>query len=273
MPDLPVAFSSNCSILSSMILPSDSDPPDRNEGKDDPPWWKSPDLSNSDGEDDNDETADHDDFDESDADDPDDPQFPPPDLASMAGPGWRKELYKDLIDSLIQLDAIEDPDADFTPPEPPDLYTFYGELAALRNELQRQGQQSNESLSLLTKNLIPATNKGKPARSSVAGPKTDGAADTLSAAPWPVGTCLSLLSLWDLLPRPAASEAVFHSLFDTAGLTRIFTADQPFDPATMTLAGCEKSPGKAPHLVLREITAGFFRDGSLLRPAVVVVTS
>jgi hypothetical protein len=268
----PLLFHQTAQV-SIMILPSDADPPpDRNEGKDDAdtPWWESPDLSSPDDDDEDDENSNDGDSDVSYLGDPDDPGSLPPELASMAGPGWRKELYKDLLDSLIQLQAIEDPDDDFTPPEPPDLYTFYGELAALRNELRKQGRKSEESLGELSKVLLP-TSSGKLAKSSSAqlGPVS------ISPVAWPLEACLSLLSVWDLLPHAtssAAFEAAFQPLLKAAGLTRIPTLDQPFDPATMTLAGCEKTSGKAAR-VLREVTAGFLREGTLLRPAGVIVSS
>lgn len=242
-----------------MILPSDADfPPDRNEGKDADasPWWESPDLSTPD----NDDEEPEDDSDLSYLGDPDDPENLATELASVAGPGWRKALYRELVDSLIQLEAIEDPDDDFDPPEAPDLYTFYGELAALRNELRLQ---SSANLNQPSKTPAPA--------SSSAHPKGAGVPDP--AVAWPVGNCLALLSLWDLLPHSAERETTFLPLLGAAGLTRISTADQPFDPSTMTIAGYEKSPGHAPHLILREITAGFLRQGTLLRPAAVIVTS
>ena len=235
-----------------MILPSDSDPPpDRNEWKDSndpPPWWESPDAES-------DEEATAEDDDVSYIGNYEDPDFLPPELATRAGPGWRKQLYKELMDSLIGLQAIEDPEDEFAPPEPPDLYTFYGELAALRNEFRRQGEQSNNNLSQLTKTLNPL-----------------GA----QAPPWPVDTCLSILSVWDLISHANSTSAfktAFQPLLKSAGLSRIPTENQPFDPATMTLLGAEQSIGKAPQLVLREITAGFLRAGSLLRPAGVIVSS
>lgn len=255
-----------------MILPSDSDlPPDRNDG-DEPSeepddainWWE----------------AEHDDEsdpdlaglpDELDAvpDDLDDPNAPQ--LQSVAGPGWRNDLYKDLIESLRDLEAIEDPDDEFSPPEPPDLYTFFGELAALRQEFRHDGQRTQESLTKLAK-FIPG------APGSPAPPRRSGKSGTGPVGEtWPLETCLALLSTWDLLPQAtaaAAFESSLQPLLQAAGLTRIPTAGKPFDPATMTLAGKEPAPKKTPAgAVLREISAGFLRAGVLLRPASVIVSA
>ena len=262
-----------------MILPSDSDlPPERDDSTPgDPPesgtpWWDDPDLTgdhDDDDDDDNGEAPSGDD-DISYMGDPDDGDELPPALASVAGPGWRKDLYKDLLDSLRELEAIEDPDDEFAPPEPPDLFTFFGELAALRNELRHQGKQTHETLNQMEKALAPVL-RAKPGKTTATATSGEepGAATT-----WPVASCLALISAWDLLPEAtsaAAYEASFAPLFLAAGLTRISTSGLPFDPALMTLAGTEKGPAKTAHKVLRETSAGFLRDGSLLRPAGVII--
>ena len=254
-----------------MILPSDSDlPPDRNGG-DDPSeepddatnWWEEGDDDPNAGPE-----GSMDDFD-SIPDDLDDPNAPQ--LQSVAGPGWRNDLYKDLIESLRDLEAIEDPDDEFAPPEPPDLYTFFGELAALRHEFRHDGLRTQQALAKLAQ-ALPAPS-GSIRRKGKRGPEETAAAPE----PWPLETCLALVSAWDLLPHassPAAFEASFLPLFHAAGLTRILTFGKPFDPATMTMAGQEPAPKKsAAGTVLRETTAGFLRAGLLLRPAAVVISS
>jgi len=254
-----------------MILPSDSDlPPERNDDSnpdlpdDVTAWWEDPALTDGDDEtDDGAESAGDEDV--SFLGDPEDDEDLPPALASVAGPGWRKDLYKDLLDSLRELEAIEDPDDEFAPPEPPDLFTFFGELAALRTELRHQGQRTNDNLNQLDKAIAPLV-RAKPGKAPAPGPET----------PWPVPTCLALVSAWDLLPHATSStafEATLAPLLKAAGLTRIPTVGLPFDAAVMTLAGTEKAGKKAANLVLREVSAGFLRDGALLRPASVITSA
>lgn len=223
-------------------------------------------------------------------------ELPPP-LQSVAGPGWRTDLYKDLVESLHDLAAIEDPDDEFSPPEPPDLYTFFGELAALRHELRHQGKRTADGLGQLDKTLAPLLAAGLPA-------KAQSAAAAVEA--WPLETSLALVSAWDLLPHAASGRAfaaTLEPLLKAAGLTRIETAGRIFDPALMTIAGVEpadsaaaagppaktpagasrsrkkSAPASAPEatpaarLVVRETTAGFLRSGVLLRPAAVIVTA
>jgi hypothetical protein len=253
-----------------MILPSDSDlPPDRNDG-DEPSeepddainWWEAGD----DDEQDPDLAGLPDELDDV-PDELDDPNAPQ--LQSVAGPGWRNDLYKDLIESLRDLEAIEDPDDEFSPPEPPDLYTFFGELAAIRQEFRHDGQRTHETLTKLATFLPSAPGSGAPVRRS--------GKSGSSPEAWPLETCLALVSTWDLLPQATAAgafESSLNPLLQAAGLTRVPTVGQPFDPATMTLAGTEPGPKKSPSgKVLREISAGFLRAGVLLRPASVIVSA
>jgi len=258
-----------------MILPSDSDlPPDRNEGQspNDPgeiPWWEDPGLSDEDGTGGKESTKDEEE--DSPFDDEDDDGELPPQLASIAGPGWRKELVMEILESLRDLEAIEDPDDEFAPPEPPDLYTFFGELAALRTELRHQGQRSNDSLNQLDKTLAPLLkNAAKPGKR--------GETASVAGGPyaWSAEARLALISLWDLLPQAtaaAAYEASFAPLLTAAGMVRVTTAAQPFDPATMTRTGTVPATKKHPagHVV-SETSTGFLYGGNLLRPAGVVVS-
>ena len=116
-------------------------------------------------------------------------------------------------------------------------------------------------------NLAPLL-RAKPGKTTAPSGQEPGA-----GTPWSVASCLALISAWDLLPEAtsaAAYEATFVPLFLAAGLSRIPTVGLPFDPALMTLAGTEKGPAKSAHKVLRETSAGFLRDGTLLRPAGVI---
>jgi hypothetical protein len=299
-----------------MILPSDGDPPHRrrDDDKDDKvpsqepdneAWWEAEDASADDGEDcpddadgGEDEDGDDDDDDFEDAlDDPHGvagiPPYAPEDkiiLKSTAGPGWREELVRELVDSISDLREIEDPDDEYDPPEPPDLYTFFGELAALRNEMRRNGRRAGDAAARtseafdnvqgLLKNLAPSPAAGKEKAGIKGG----------TSAPWPVDTCLALVALHDLLAKAltgsAAADASLGILLNAAGISRIAAAaGQAFDAATMTIAevepaapasasaGAGESGTGSPQTVIRETEAGFLRAGQLLRPARVVVGS
>jgi hypothetical protein len=50
---------------------------------------------------------------------------------------WREQLREELIGAIEDLKNFPDPDTDFDPPDPPDLYSFYSELLAMRKELRK----------------------------------------------------------------------------------------------------------------------------------------
>lgn len=243
-----------------MILPSDSDPPpgpgpggkSGAAGKS-PLWWQSQEKGES-------SPSAPQKMDQTDSGEED-----PVELQSVAPPGWREALYKDLLDSLRDIREIEDPDDEFSPPEPPDLYTFFGELAALRHDLQKRGLQTGkhpqESQGSSTAKRSSGKNQSTPAGNQI----------------WSPELCLSLISLWDLLPADlgsASRKTALHPLLEAANLQPIPAVGLAFDPAWMTLAGEEPAPPGVPAgVVLREISGAFRQDTRWLRPASVIVGS
>lgn len=235
-----------------MILPSDSDLPPEGDDANSPAETPDPDATWWTESDEADADEDLEDGEEAEG------------LQSLAGPGWREDLKDDLLESLSDIAAIEDPEDAFAPAEPPDLFTFYGELAALRHELRQQGQRANDGLALLGKSLAPLLRTPSAEKGSKGAPPSPA---------WPMEHCLALLSAWDLLPQTAAAATSLGPLLRAAGLVRVVAVGHPFDAATMTLAGSEAQPGQPPGKVLRETVVGFLRHGLLLRPASVVVAA
>ncbi|HWB04369.1 MAG TPA: nucleotide exchange factor GrpE [Verrucomicrobiales bacterium] len=213
-----------------MILPSEDDsrkpgdpkPPGSSGDQPDAPWEESHMHGFSDEED------------EEDADPYGDGQK----VESPAPPGWREELKEALLEAVDDLREIEDPAEEFDPPEPPDLFTFYGELVAMRNELRRGMRRP---------------------------PEKTGAADPDKTQP----AVMALIYLHD---RVAAGEKKVASLLESAmqqaGLQRIKTEDAGFDAATMIADGPAPATGAK---VRRELEAGFLWNGQVLRPARVVI--
>jgi hypothetical protein len=159
-------------------------------------------------------------------------------VESPAPPGWREDLKEALLEAVDDLREIEDPAEDFDPPEPPDLFTFYGELLAMRNEMRR---------SLRNVAKTPAA-----------------VPDGMPAA------AMALLYLHD---RISAGEKkvlpVVESAMKQAGMKRIKTVGAAFDESTMVTDG--EAPAKGAK-VSRELEAGFIWNGQVLRPARVVVS-
>lgn len=49
---------------------------------------------------------------------------------------WREELMRELVDSMEQLENFPDPDSEYDPPDPPDLYAFFSQLLAMGQDLK-----------------------------------------------------------------------------------------------------------------------------------------
>lgn len=93
---------------------------------------------------------------------PEPPKKPPPSEPEVHGPdelmdwidedfsgadaGWREELVQELQGAVEDLSGFPDPDEDFDPPEPPDLYTFFYELLGMRNALRKAQQDTSAEM-------------------------------------------------------------------------------------------------------------------------------
>lgn len=158
-------------------------------------------------------------------------------IQSPAPPGWRDELKQSLLEAIDDLREIEDPSEDFDPPEPPDLFTFYGELVALRNEMRRGSRRASDALAKLGDNQAG-----------------EEAARPLAQA---------LLSLLDRAPDPSVKALVESSMLE-AGLVRIDIKEgQAFDAASMVTEGKPRSKAT----VAAELAPGYLWKGRVLRPA------
>ncbi len=80
--------------------------------------------------------------------------------ASPQTTDWRDELKAQLIQSIAELRNFPDPDVEFDPPEPPDLFTFFSELMVMRQALQTSRSEAgahhkkqSEALRRLTEEL------------------------------------------------------------------------------------------------------------------------
>lgn len=159
-------------------------------------------------------------------------------IQSPAPPGWREELKLSLLEAIDDLREIEDPDEDFDPPEPPDLFAFYGELVALRHEMRRGSRRAVDSLQKL--------------------------ADTKAAGEDARPLALALLALFDQAANHLEHRAAVESAMISAGIQRIeIEAGKPFDATLMVAAG----KGKKSSVIAEELEAGFLWRGRVLRPA------
>ena len=166
-------------------------------------------------------------------------------VQSPAPPGWRAELQAAVLEAIDELKEIEDPEEEFDPPEPPDLFTFYSELVAMRNELRRGARLSPEALRQLAAGNEKLAGTGGPQRLAMA-----------------------LVYLHDRLSGDRKMLTVVESAMFQANIQRVRTKDAVFDPETMV---CDDTIG-AGAKVKRELEAGFLWNGNVLRPARVEVS-
>jgi molecular chaperone GrpE len=199
------------------------------------------------------------------ADDQDDPSFHDDGtlplssgIKAPAPPGWREDLRDELDDALDELAEIEDPTQDFDPPDPPDLFTFYGELAALRNELRRAFRRSSET----------AEKFGGALQALASGPQTPINNRSLG---------LALVSLADRIaeaPTRAPVAAALQTALQAAGVEVIETIGKPFDPSIMSMVATASPPrGTKSGTVLAESVRGYRNRDGILRPASVTVAA
>ena len=175
-------------------------------------------------------------------------------IKAPAPPGWREDLRDELDDALDELAEIEDPTQDFDPPDPPDLFTFYGELAAIRNELRRAFRRSSETAEKFGGALLALSS----------GPQTPINNRSLG---------LALVALADRIAEaPAPVAAALQTALRAAGVEVIETIGKPFDPGTMSMVATAPPPrGTKSGTVLAESVRGYRNKDGILRPASVTV--
>jgi hypothetical protein len=68
---------------------------------------------------------------------------------------WREMLESELSSSIHELENFPDPECDFDPPDPPDLYTFHSELLALRQALIASQEKLLQKISTKKQPVLP----------------------------------------------------------------------------------------------------------------------
>ncbi|CAN5125548.1 hypothetical protein BH23VER1_BH23VER1_05490 [soil metagenome] len=211
---------------------------------------------------------------------------------------WKAQIHHDFA---LWLDDLDSP-----PPEPPDdsgetpdLYSFFEELAALRNESRTGNRRGTEVVSKLTESLSRCEDQLGILAQHAASPPTN-------HEPLPRKYCLSLVELLDRMDRiasalerpPTPSRRWFAPRADSlttaweslregfailrrhttgllrdAGISTIPATGEPFDPLKMIAVSAEHEPGVEPNQVLEEIQPGYQIDGEILRLAEVKVST
>jgi molecular chaperone GrpE len=213
-------------------------------------------------------------------------------------PDWKARLRHDFeqwLDTVDEAPGIEDPDlGDETPP---DLYSFFEQLAALNMESRRGNRRTTETLSQWGEALTRFEGElGRVRDLATQSLAAGGGADRLSRP-----HCLALVGVLDRLQRLGAAFAqtpargwfgrddawrktwenqrqAFHIVTDhletllrKEGVARLDTLGKPFDPLRMIAVATESTAAQPPLTVLEEIARGYLWGGELLRVAQVKI--
>ncbi len=68
---------------------------------------------------------------------------------------WREMLESELMSSIQELENFPDPECDFDPPDPPDLYTFHSELITLRQTLIASHEKLSQKMAKKQQSVVP----------------------------------------------------------------------------------------------------------------------
>jgi molecular chaperone GrpE (heat shock protein) len=213
---------------------------------------------------------------------------------------WKDALRRDFEAWLASIEIIPDPAAAATGPgghEAPDLYSFFEQLTIANTEARKNNRRTAEAFSQWGETLSKFDTDLRLLRELLA--RQCAANEEALPRPW----CLALVEIVDRLHRLATAfslpmprtwwgrDAHWHkaweaqrqgfdillghveALLKQAGIARITTLHEPFDPATMAAVATATSGQWPPQTVLDEIAPGYRLRGDLLRVAQVKVAT
>jgi molecular chaperone GrpE len=207
---------------------------------------------------------------------------------------WKARLRYDFERWLSTVDEVpESEDTGFEDDPPPDLYSFFEQLAVLNTESRRGNRRTAETLSQWGEALVRfEAELGRVRELATQSLAVGGGADRLSRT-----HCLALVEVLDRLHRLGAALArtparawfgrdrawrkawenqrqAFHIVSDhleallrKEGVTRLDTLGKPFDPLRMAAVAAEPTAEHPPQTVLEEIARGYLWGGEVLRVA------
>ena len=203
---------------------------------------------------------------------------------------WKELLHARCAEAIERL-QFRPPQLE-TEPEPPSLYDFHADLAALRNEQRKGNRKTAETFSRfgdvlesmqadsgkLREFLVSAAKSdetGKISRNLVLG--LIDIADRLdrleTAAQAKNGSRRLLTLVKDETRWRKQTEALsivrqrLEDVLASSGIQRIEVIGQPFDPLWMKAVAGEQTPAQNPRIVAEELLAGYRMGEDCLRPA------
>ena len=196
------------------------------------------------------------------------------------------------------LESLEDePSSEDVEQNPPDLFTLFAELAALKNEVKLESRQVKAALEQF-RELFDTL------RQSNAGSEEERvrrlAAEQTNRDAWERALMLEMVELRDhfqaglsqaqryqpswLARRAGVGDFAkgmtegmdinlrrFDNILNRRGVRPLKTLNQPFNPRFMHAVEVELHPDRETGVVVSEVRAGYAHKGRLLRPAEVIV--
>lgn len=210
------------------------------------------------------------------------------------GPGWKASIETNFGLWLAQLDTdpgLAAPEA----PQPPDLYSFYGQLCSLRTEVRRGTRRSQDVLTEFSETLadfnrmVRAVNDRLAAASN---PAPDDAGErafrlavvelferfkrisTRLATPPKAGWLAQRRwqTSWASLQEGfSILQEHFQDLLNHQGIVFLPCLGRPFDPHTMKAVAFTRDSHHAPETVVEELSGGYLFKDQVLKYAEVKI--
>ena len=221
-----------------------------------------------------------------------------PDSISTALDDWKAVLRQDFEEWLDSLDDIPElTDADFEVADTPDLYSFHAQLTASNAETRKANRRTAEAFSQWGDTLSKFDGDLRGLREQMA--RLPAPLEDELPRKW----CLALAEILDRALRLAGAFAApppkswwgrdaswqkawatqkqgleilvshLEELLQKAGMTRLSTVHQPFDPTRMAAIAIEHKALLPHHTVIEEVAPGYTLRGDLLRVAQVKVST
>lgn len=207
---------------------------------------------------------------------------------------WKARLRYDFERWLSTVEALpEETDPGTEEDAPPDLYSFFEQLAVLNAESRRANRRTAETLSQWGETLGRfGAELGRVSELAARSLAAGGSADQLTR-----GHCLALIEVLDRLHRLEAAFARpparswwardqawraawenqrqafrivtdhVETLLRQADVFRLDTMGQPFDPLRMAAVAADPTSAHPPQTVLEELNRGYRRGDEVLRVA------
>lgn len=216
---------------------------------------------------------------------------------------WKRRALGNFSRWLDELDEIPASMEDEKADSGPDLFVFYEELAALRNEVRKGNRRLAETFGQWGGSLADFGQTLAGVEETVRRMERTVAVASPSGQQLSRTHCLALVELCDRLNRtvealecPPPARRIFgstaqwekewgkvrqgisivrdhaESLLSQAEVRPILAERQVFDPGQMVAVAMEARPGFPPNTVLEIVSMGYLYKGEVLRPAEVKVT-